>query len=290
VILEALQRWLYEAGGSGGRIIPIDGKTVRGSGGGEETARHIISAFVSGAGITLAQIKTEEKANEITEIPKLLDSIDIEGDTVTIDAMGCQRDIAAKITEKGGDYVLAVKENQPRLYEDIKEYFEWLDKEKPEDEPYVEWKSGSEKDHGRIERREIRASEAIEGWLDPEKRWKGLKSIVRCRGYRWEKGVETVFDRYYISSRSADAEALGRCIRAHWEIENNLHWVLDVIFNEDRSKIRTGFAPEVFNVMKKAVIALIKQREPDRKKSYKLLMLKALLNDNYREYLLFGKK
>jgi predicted transposase YbfD/YdcC len=186
--------------------------------------------------------------------------------------------------------VLAVKENHPRLSQDIKDYFDWLDEDKPEDEPFIEWKSGSEKDHGRIERREIRVSTAIDDWLTGRASWKGLKCIIRCRGYRWEKGKETVFDRYYISSLDATAEEIGRCIRAHWEIENNLHWVLDVIFHEDKSQISTGFAPEVFNVMKKAVIALIQQREPNRKQSYKLLMLKALVDDSYREYLLFNKK
>jgi hypothetical protein len=141
---EALSGWLFDIGASGGRVIPIDGKTIRGSADGLEMRnRHILSAYVSDTGITLAQVNTDSHDNEITAIPKLLRLIDIAGDTVTIDAIGCQKEIAAQIIRQRGNYVLAVKENQPGLYQDIKDYFDWLDADKPEDEPFLYYKSGS---------------------------------------------------------------------------------------------------------------------------------------------------
>jgi predicted transposase YbfD/YdcC len=255
--------------------------------------RHILSAYVSDTGITLAQVNTEDHDNEITDIPKLLRLIDITGDTVTIDAIGCQKEIAAQIIRQKGNYGLAVKENQPTLYQDIKDYFDWLDTDKPEDEPFLYYKSGSEKEHGRIERREVWLSTAIGDFLDT-KAWKGLKSIARCRCHRIQKDkktgewtVESGFDRYFISSLDVSAEEMCRIIRAHWSIENGLHWVLDVVFGEDGCKARKNHAPQNLNILRKAALALILQRYPDTK-SRKDVMFNALMDDDYRDNLLFG--
>jgi predicted transposase YbfD/YdcC len=212
---------------------------------------------------------------------------------VTIDAIGCQTAIAAQIIKQKGNYALAVKENQPGLYRDRKDYFDWLDTDKPRDEPFSYYCGGSEKGHGRIERREVWLSTAIGGFLDT-KAWKGLKSIVRCRSHRLQKDkqtgewtVESVYDRYFISSLDVSAEEMSRIVRAHWSIENNLHWVLDITFGEDGCKARKCHAPQNLNVLRKAAIALILKRFPDTK-SKKRVMLNALLEDHDRELLLFG--
>jgi predicted transposase YbfD/YdcC len=292
---QALGQWLLDMGTSGGRLIPIDGKTIRGSANGKESPRrHIISAYVNEYGITLAQVNTDSHDNEITEIPKLLDLIDIKGDIVTIDAMGCQTAITAKIIEKKGNYVLAVKENQRQLYQDVKDYFDWLDSDKPKDEPYQYYSTGSEKDHGRIEWRELWASSAISYFMD-SKNWKGLKSIIRYRCHRLQKDAETgewtnesTYDRYYISSLDVSAQKMCQIIREHWSIENNLHWVLDIVFGEDASRVRKDHAPENLNVLRKAAMALIRQRCPE--KSRKQVLFNALMDDTFRENLLFSRK
>jgi predicted transposase YbfD/YdcC len=295
-VAEALQRWLIRMEGRGGRQINIDGKTQRGSGNGpEHDAYHIVTAWYGEGSLALGQVKTEEKSNEITAIPELLDILDIEGDTVTLDAMGCQKAIAEKIIKKKADYVLAVKENQPELHRQIKEYFEWVESEDWAPETVEVWQSGSEKDHGRIERRECAVAENTD-WLYQKKEWKNMKTIVRSRLYCTKKDKNsgewlepTVNDRYYISSLDISAEEMGKIIRNHWSVENNLHWVLDVIFNEDKSKMRKGHTPQIFNIFKKMAIALIRQREPNRKKSYNTLMTRSLLNDDYRHFLIFNK-
>ena len=140
---KALNSWLDTAGRAGGRSIGIDGKTIRGNANGEHNAYHVVSAWVNENSITLGEIVTDDKSNEITAIPELLDLIDIDGDIVTIDAMGCQTDIAAKIRERGADYVLSMKDNHPTFHEEVTEYFDWLEKEKPESEQYEVWKSKS---------------------------------------------------------------------------------------------------------------------------------------------------
>jgi predicted transposase YbfD/YdcC len=267
-----------------------------GSGDGKGTAaRHIISAYAEESGITLEQVDTDSHDNEITEIPKLLKLIDIKGDTITIDAAGCQKRIAEQIISQKGNYVLAVKENQPELYQTVKDYFDFLDEDHPKDEPFQYYRSDSEKDHGRIERREVWLSGAIDYFMDT-KTWKGLKAIVRYRCHRLQKApqtdqwtLESSYDRYYISSLAVSAEEMCHIIRSHWAIENNLHWVLDITFGEDGGKTRKDHAPENLNVLRKTAIALILQRHPDCK-SKKSLMFKLLMNDSTRENLIFGVK
>jgi predicted transposase YbfD/YdcC len=286
-LLKSLETWLWEVKG-GGQRVNIDGKTMRGSGDGDHNAaRHIVSAWVGEQHLTLGQVKTEEKSTEITAIPELLDLLDLAGSTVTIDAMGCQKAIAKQVAERQAWYVLAVKENHPELYRQLKEYFKWVEEERPRDEAIDIWKSDCEKDHGRIERREVRVSRHID-WLYQSGEWQGLSCIIACRSVRWAQGKETVCDRYYISNGTANAEQLGASIRGHWSIENQLHWVLDMVFGEDRDRNRKDHAPENLNVLRKGTLALLKRREPEKKNSYKRLMFRALMEDDYRASLLFG--
>lgn len=186
VLAEVLNNWRGETLISGGRSVNIDGKTIRGSGNGTHKAYDAVSAWVGENAITLGELAVEEKHNEITAIPKLLELIDISGDIVTIDAMGCQTDIAAKIREKEADYVLALKDNHGNLHDDVKEYFDWVEREHPKDEIVSHWKSGLEQGHGRIETREI--TTASSDWLEGKEKWKDIKTVIRYRCTRETDG------------------------------------------------------------------------------------------------------
>jgi predicted transposase YbfD/YdcC len=226
---EALSRcvyeWLTEVRGGAGTAINIDGKTIRGSGSGEKPAVHMVSAWAGEREIVLGQLAVAEKTNEITAIPKLLDLLDIHGATVSIDAMGCQKEIAAGIRKKGADYVLAVKENQPTLYHDIKDYFDGMEGGQIRELPDDIWETGEERGHGRVEKREIRTVTGL-SWLEGKADWKDMATIIQCRSYRTIKGETTQTDRYYISSSSHDARELYECIRGHWSIVNKLPAIL----------------------------------------------------------------
>jgi predicted transposase YbfD/YdcC len=243
--------------------------------------------------LTLGQVVVDGHSNEITAIPKLLDIIDIRTARVTIDAMGCQKDIAAKIIERGGEYILALKENQPELYSQVKETFEWKEADKWCDIPSDDSKTGYEKGHGRIEMRECSVIREIE-WLYQKDSWKSVRSIVKVRCHtekmdeKREKWLpETTFDRYYISSLVLPAHEMGEIIRRHWSIENNLHWVLDITFGEDDDQKKTGNAPLNMNILRKAALSHIMQNKPKKRISVPNCKLKALLNDDYRLKLLF---
>jgi predicted transposase YbfD/YdcC len=289
-LLEALHHWLGQPAESGNREINIDGKTIRGSGkAGEHGAMHVVSAWVGEHNLVPGQVVTDEKSNEITAIPQLLDLIEIRGDVVTIDAMGCQTGIAEKIRKNGGDYILAVKENQLNLYQDIRDYFRWLEEDKVQREPVAEWHSELEVDHGRIERRAIRAVTNLT-WLEGKANWKGLSAIIQYRCIRGD-GKETVStDRYYISSLKADAETFGDLIRKHWSIENHLHWSLDVLFREDACRARKDKAPLNLNILRKVALARLKAvAAPDKRFSTRRRMVKAAANPDFLFSILFGK-
>lgn len=288
-LMKCLGEWLTGVNKSGGLLVNIDGKTICGSEKkGEHSAFHVVSAWVHEHEIVLGEIAVEQKSNEITAIPKLLDMIEIEGDIITIDAMGCQTEIAKKIREKKADYVLAVKDNQRTLHEDIKDYFQWLEQKKPVDEQYDSWKSRLEKDHGRIEKREIRAVSAIE-WLEGREAWKDLQTIIQYRCIRTENNITTKCDRYYISSFDTTAEQFCYLIRNHWSIENRLHWTLDVIFGEDRSKARKDNSPLNFNVLRKISMTCLKKAATKDKLSIRRKMLKAALSVDFLNMVIFGE-
>jgi predicted transposase YbfD/YdcC len=214
-LMKCLQDWLGEMREAGGRRVAIDGKTICGSGKpGEHKAIHMVSAWVNENNLVLGQVATEEKSNEITAIPKLLDLIDVSGDTITIDAMGCQKEIVKKIRAQKAHYVLAVKENQPLLYQEIKEYFEWLDDETTTELPEDVWESEVENGHGRIEQRRIRTV-VDTGFLSGKKGWKDLTTIIECRGTRMVGDKTSVSVRYFISDKDIPAEEFGKDIRGH---------------------------------------------------------------------------
>ena len=244
-----------------GRHIAIDGKCVRGSHDGAQSAIHLVSAFSSASGLTLAQVKTADKSNEITAIPELLDALDINGSVITIDAMGCQHSIAEKIIERGGDYVLGVKDNQPGLAQAVTLWFNAADAGTM-DRPF--WDNIQvEKDHGRIETRRCLVTNDIDWLKEQNQHWCGLQSLIMIESTREIIGRNSTGHiskerRYYISSLPAKAALLGKTVRAHWGIENSVHWILDVAFREDDCRIRVGEAPQNFAILRRIALNLLK--------------------------------
>ena len=248
---EELQRcflsWIQEINKlTEGQIIAIDGKTLRHS---FDTASgkgaiHMVSAWASKNNLVLGQVKVDEKSNEITAIPKLLEMLEISGSIVTIDAMGCQKDIAGKIIDKKGDYILALKGNQGTLCEDVKLFFDDRIKNGFEEFKYSFYES-VDGDHGRIETRKHWSVSDI-NWITQKNEWKGLKSICMVESERLIGEKSSVEKRYYITSLDNDGKKISHGIRGHWGIENSVHWILDVAFGEDKSRIRKGYGPQNF--------------------------------------------
>ena len=230
-----------------GEVVAIDGKTVRRSHdkGAGKGAIHLVSAWASANTLTLGQVKTGEKSNEITALPRLLEMLDLRGCIVTIDAMGCQKEIAQGILDREADYLLAVKENQGRLYQDIRDLFEAGDGLGLEGLPH-DYATTLNKGHGRIERREcwVISDPAYLEYLSTGWDWPELRSVMKVTGRRETDTGATVHSRYYISSLAAPAEQMLRAARAHWSIENSLHWSLDVTFREDQSRMRKDHSPQ----------------------------------------------
>ena len=288
-LAKALHGWLErERNGlrSGGRNVNMDGKIICGSENTQHKAYHVVSAWVAENGITLGELAVEEKSNEITAIPDLLDLIDVEGDIVTIDAMGCQTDIAEKIRERKADYVLALKDNQRTLHEDVREYFDWIEREKPKSEEYEFWKGKPEKCHGRIETRKILVASA--DWLEEKAAWKDICKIIRYECTREINGVKTVSVRHYISSFDTTAEQFGEIIRGHWSIENQLHWMLDVSFREDAAKARKDNSPLNLNILRKIALAALKSVTLGRL-SIRKKMMKAARDHSFLSSVIFKR-
>lgn len=259
-VMEGAVSWLASlASVENGRLVNIDGKCQRGSrcpARGKE-ALHLVSAWAAEQHLVLGQQACEDKSNEITAIPKLLEVLHLQGAIVTIDAMGCQKEIAEKITEKKGDYVLAVKENQPTLYAEVKGFFDNLgdDEAKHHGVRHVEFE---EDGHGRHETREyfvarVPASIASTG------QWKGVRSIGMVFTQRTVNGKTSSEVRYYISSLPPKVNQFARAVRGHWGIENSLHWVLDVTFSEDASKIYKDNGPENFAALRRMALMILKR-------------------------------
>lgn len=241
-----------------GEIVSIDGKTVRHS---YDTATntpsiHMVSAWANTAGITLGQIKVNEKSNEITAIPELLEVLDLEGSVVTIDAMGTQKKIAETIVGKNADYMLALKGNQGTLQDDVALYFEGIDETNYETH-HCDYAKHVDKDHGRIEIRECWSTDDIR-WLSQKDDWNNLHSISCIRSTRIIGDKETTENRLYISSLPANAERHNFSIRKHWGIENSLHWVLDMVFDEDRCRKRKNHSAENFAIVRHVALNMLK--------------------------------
>jgi predicted transposase YbfD/YdcC len=275
---KALYDWLGMERENRG-VVAIDGKTICGSRNAEHKAYHVVSAFVAESQITLGEITVDEKSNEITAIPQLLDLIDVSGATVTIDAMGCQTDIAKKITGKKADYCLALKGNQTTLHDDVRMYFENME---------AEQKSTSrEKGHGRIEKREYYLETEID-WLPQKADWAKLNAIGAVKSTVFEKEETRTETRYFITSLK-DVNMFADAVRGHWSIENQLHWQLDVTFGEDSSRARKDNSPLNLNVLRKTALALLKEVDWGRIGLKKKMFIAALNPDKLLQ-VLFVKK
>ena len=231
-------------------VIAIDGKTMRGTGGKKtsKAAIHMVSAFAARQRLVLAQVKVNEKSNEIVAIPALLDMMAIEGAVITIDAMGCQRDIATKITAKKADYILALKGNQGTLREDV-EVFANEQKTRGFKDTTISLHKTVDADHGRIETRNYTVIHDV-GWLQERHKWPGLKGLIMVESQR-ETGQKTEREtRFYITSLTLEARLSGPMIRDHWAVENGLHWVMDMTFRDDECRIRTEHAPANFTTLR----------------------------------------
>jgi predicted transposase YbfD/YdcC len=260
-----------------GKTVNLDGKTIRGSESPDHKAYHVVSAWVSENQITLGEIVVDEKSNEITAIPKLLDLVDVEGATVTIDAMGTQTKIAEKIIEKKADYNLALKGNHSDLHDDVRFYFE---------NQAVRTKTTTrEKDHGRIEKREYFLETDID-WLWQKEQWKGLSAIGAVRSTVIQKGEERVETRYFITSLT-DVGRFADSVRKHWSIENQLHWQLDVTFGEDSAKNRKDNSPLNWNVMRKTALPVLRNADIGKNTSIKRKMFLAALDVAVLDKILF---
>lgn len=274
---------------SGGKIIAIDGKTHRRTFGKLVRALHLVSAFATANGVALGQVATDQKSNEITAIPELLKLLDITGCLVTTDAMGCQSDIAADIVSKGGDYLLAVKGNQGLLYRDIKACFAAI----PDDgqlQEILATNTTENKGHGRIEKRvcEILSGTHVIDRVRHKNNWMSLSTIVKVTATRTSQktGVITEQTRYYICSlKQPSAERIQQAVRAHWGIENSLHWVLDMAMREDESRIRAGHAPANMAVLRHIALNLIRA-DKTRKVGIKISQHRAGWSERYLERLL----
>ena len=257
-----------------GEVVAIDGKTLCGTrGAGKKALVHMVSAWASATNLVLAQRKADEKSNEITAIPKLLDALELAGTVVTIDAMGCQREIASKMIEKKADYVLAVKDNQGLLAEQVRDSFLLMDCGTVSEE--------IDCGHGRVERRCCSVIADL-SMVDRAAEWASLQWLVRIQSERYHKatGKTEREIRYYITSLRPDAAKLNSVIRQHWGIENKLHWVLDVGFGEDLDRKRAGHAAQNFSLLNRIALNLLKQ-ETTFKRGVKGKRLKAAWNHPY---------
>jgi predicted transposase YbfD/YdcC len=266
-----------------GKVVAIDGKTVRRSHRLGQGAIHLVSAYCGALRVSLGQVKTEAKSNEITAIPELLEALLLKGAVVTIDAMGCQQAIAQKIVQGGADYVLAVKDNQPGLCEGLRELFAAHDARGLKTVRFGEHTEIG-KDHGRIETRRCVVCEDIQ-WLAQRERWCGVRSVAMIESTRQIGEHSSTERRYYISSLGADAKRLGEAIREHWGIENSMHWVLDVAFGEDQCRARVKNAAQNFAILRRIVINLLRA-DPTTKVGAKTKRLKAGADDRYRAHIL----
>lgn len=268
-----------------GEIVAIDGKTLRRShdrNAGKKPI-HMVSAWASENHMVLGQMKTDVKSNEISAIPQLLALLDIKGCIVTIDAMGCQKDIAEQIVTQEADYVLALKGNQGRLHEDLRLFFQDAQKDGFRDTPH-RYGESIDGDHGRIETRRYWTTSDLD-WLPDRGLWKGIKTAVMVQREREIKENVSLETTYYISSLENDPQTLARAIRGHWGIENRLHWVLDVTFREDDSRIRRDHAPENMAVLRHMALNMLK-KETSKRISIKTKRLKAGWDNQFLQKIL----
>ena len=273
---DCFSRWVADlARLTEGEVIAIDGKCLRRSvdKASKKAAIYMVSAWAQQNNLVLGQVKVDDKSNEITALPKLLSRLDIAGAVVTVDAMGCQKKLAEQIKRQGGDYVLSLKGNQGSLHDDVKTFFTSSLSPAAASVSY-------DGEHGRIETRTIRATADI-AWLQERHDWKGLQSIIAVTAKREIGDKVSEETRYFISSLNAnDPKRLERVVRAHWAIENNLHWVLDIAFDEDSNRTRKGHSAANLAVIRHIALNLIKA-EKTSKVGVKIKRLKAGWDNDY---------
>jgi predicted transposase YbfD/YdcC len=263
-----------------GQVIGIDGKTLRRSHdkSNNKSAIHMVSAWGSENRLVLGQVKTDEKSNEITAIPELLKVLELKGCIVTIDAMGCQKEIAAQIVDKVGDYIFGLKGNQGNLHKDVQLFFEDAKERDFKDIQYNYYET-TDGEHGRIEVRRYWIVSDID-WLDGRELWKKLQVIGMVESERHIHNQVSRETRYYISSIEPDIRRFAGGVRGHWGVENSLHWTLDVTFREDESRIRKGHAPENMAVVRHICLNLLRE-EKTSQKSIRIKRLKSGWDNNY---------
>ena len=287
---QALLDWLTQLRGQtrddGPVLVPMDGKTVRGSATspGKTNALHVVSAWASEHGLTLGQVAVDEKSNEITAIPKLLEMLDLRDTLISLDAMGCQKAIARQIIDGGGDYTFAVKGSQPTLYEAIEDAFVEAHLGGLMERGFRS-RSQKEQGHGRLVERHYAVGPLPEKLKKLLSAWPGAKSIGQVITYTTQGEAFTDEVRYYLSSRPPKVSEFQRSVRQHWGIES-MHWVLDVVFGEDGSRIRTGNAAENMSFVRRFVTSLLKQETS--RSSLKAKRKRAGWNTDFLEKLLFG--
>ena len=238
-----------------GEIISIDGKTLRRSGGGQKSPLHMVSAWANQSQLVLGQVSTDEKSNEITAVPQLLDALDMKGCIVTADAMSCQKGITAKLAEKEADCVLGLKDNQPNLKKDVKEFFEDA-LMYPKKFPEVQHFHTADKGHGRIEVRDYYLTDDLE-WMQDKENWTSLNGLGMVVSRETTGETTTQERRYYISSLK-DVNPFAKAVRAHWGVENSLHWCLDMTFHEDYSRMRKDHTAENMAVVRHIALDVLK--------------------------------
>jgi predicted transposase YbfD/YdcC len=275
--------WINARGARlGWEHIQIDGKSLRGSRGPDGTCLHLVSAWVGAPALTLGQVAVEDKSNEITAIPKLLELLELEGALLSSDALGCQKAIAQAIRATGADYLLQVKGNPPTLEADLNAAIETAFEADFEGFDHDVW-VGESRGHGREEERVCLVLYNLAG-LSTRADWVDVQAIVRLSRTIWEGDQETFEVAHYISSRRGRAEELGSATRGHWGIENGLHWVLDVIFREDDSRLKDRTAGETLGQLRRVAASLLRQDQSGGSVSGKLL--RAGWDDDFRLHLL----
>lgn len=264
--------WIQSFQQALGSLIAIDGKTLRKSfdKANQRSAIHMVSAFASASKLILGQQKVDDKSNEITAIPKLLELLSLEGMIVSIDAMGTQKEIANQIIDKKADYVLALKGNHSTLHEDIRLFLE-AETGKTKDSKITSSYEETDKGHGRIEHRICYVSDQIH-WLEQRKQWRDLKTVIMVESHVSDGENTTTERRYFISSLAANAKQIAEAIRSHWAIENSLHWVLDVTLREDDSRVRKDHAPENMAMVRHIILNMLQ----NTKKKFKDMSIRRL--------------
>lgn len=281
--LECFMRWTQSLRTAiAEEIVALDGKALRRAINAGECPKVVVSAWAAENGLALGQLKTDDKSNEITAVPKLLRALELGGCIVTLDAMGCQKEIAKEIKEADADYVLALKGNHGLTHAEIKSYLDEAISRKAKELAYVE---ELDKGHGRLETRRYWHSGQLE-WFAERSAWEGLQSVGVVEAVRERNGQSSVERRYYLSSLGVDVKRFARAVRSHWSIENQLHWVMDVNFKEDQSRARSGYAAENLATLRRWALNLIKADQQKKKRSLKGRMKAAGWDNRYLLHLL----